>query len=125
MELKLNPVRMIDFDEAKEFALGNIDNMEEKMAIAFINPNDFEEMYLTPSLKLHISNENGEIIVQFKQDENVPTGTILMPVSIWTNQLTGVKDDELLNKNIPVEVEASRDQTTKLTEILKKIKEGK
>jgi formylmethanofuran dehydrogenase subunit D len=125
MELKLNPVRMIDFDEAKEFALGDIDNIEDKMAIAFINPKDFEEMYLTPSLKLHISNENGEVTVKFEQDVNVPAGTILMPVSIWTNQLTRVKDDELLNKNILVEVEASRDQPTKLTEILKKIKEGK
>jgi formylmethanofuran dehydrogenase subunit D len=122
MELKLNPVRMIDFDEAKEFALGDIDNMEEKMAIAFINPKDFEEMYLTPSLKLHISNKNGEITVKFKQDENVPAGTILMPVSIWTNQLTGVKDDFLINKNISVEVEASRDPPTKLEELIKKIK---
>jgi len=123
MELKLNPVRMIDYDEAKEFALGHIENMEESMAIAFINPQDFEEMYLTPSLKLHISNDFGAIVVRFKQDEDVPVGTILMPVSIWSNQLTRTKDGEIINKNVPVEVEASRDPPTKLMDIIEKIKE--
>jgi len=123
MELKLNPVRMINYDEAKEFALGNIKNMEENIAIAFINPQNFEEMYLTPSLKLHIFNDFGEIIVRFEQDEDVPVGMILMPVSIWSNQLTGIREGEIINKNIPVEVEASRDPPTKLMELIENIKE--
>jgi len=122
MKLLLNPVRMMDHDEAREFALGDIDSMEEELAIAFINPKDFEEMYLTKSLKLHISNEHGEIIVKFEQDGDVPVGTILMPVSIWSNQLTGIKDDSLINKNVPVKVEASRDPPTKLKELIEKIK---
>lgn len=111
----------MDHDEAREFALGDIDSMEEELAIAFINPKDFEEMYLTKSLKLHISNEHGEIIVKFEQDEDVPVGSLLMPVSIWSNQLTGIKNDYLINKNILVEVEASRDPPTKLSEIIDKI----
>lgn len=123
MKLILNPVRMMDHDEAKEFALGDIDNMEDNLAIAFINPKDFEEMYLTPSLKLHLSNKNGEVVVKFEQDENVPVGTILMPVSIWSNQLSGIKNDELINKNIHVEVEASRDPPTKLNKLLEKLKQ--
>jgi len=122
MKLMLNPVRMMDHDEAREFALGDIDSMEEELAIAFINPKDFEEMYLTKSLKLHISNEHGEVIVKFDQDEDVPIGTILMPVSIWSNQLTGIKNEDLINKNIPVEVEGSRDPPTKLPDLIEKIK---
>ena len=121
MKLMLNLVRMMDHDEAREFALGDINSMEDELAIAFINPKDFEEMYLTKSLKLHISNEHGEIIVKFEQDEDVPVGSLLMPVSIWSNQLTGVKNDYLINKNILVEVEASRDPPTKLSELIDKI----
>ncbi|MBD3197644.1 MAG: hypothetical protein GF317_21495 [Candidatus Lokiarchaeota archaeon] len=122
MELRLNSVRMINHDQSKEFSLGELDIMEEELAIAYINPQDFEEMYLTASLKLHISNENGEIIVNFEQDEDVPKGTVLMPVSIWSNQLTTVKDGEIVNKNIAVQVEASRDPPTKLNVIIKKIR---
>lgn len=123
MELKLNTVRLFDHDEAREFTFSDVENMEEKLAIAFIHPDDFEEMYLVPSLKLHISNENGEIVVKFKQDEDVPRGTILMPVSIWSNQLTSVTKGEIQAKHVTVEVEGSRDSPTKLMELIERIKQ--
>ncbi len=123
MELKLNTVRLFAHDEAREFSFSDIDNMEENLAIAFINPEDFEDMYLVPSLKLHISNESGEVVVKFKQDETVPKGTILMPVSIWSNQLTTVKNDEIFVKHVKVEVEGSRDPPTKLKELIERIKQ--
>lgn len=123
MELKLNTVRLFEHDEAREFTFADIEEMEEKLAIAFINPEDFEEMYLVPSLKLHISNENGEIIVKFKQDEKVPKGTILMPVGIWANQLTTVEGGDIHTKYIKVDVEGSRDPPTKLRELIERIKQ--
>jgi len=122
MELKLNTVRLFEHDEAREFTFTDIEEMEENLAIAFINPEDFEEMYLVPSLKLHISNENGEIIVKFEQDESVPKGTILMPVGIWANQLTSVEGGEIHAKYIKVDVEGSRDPPTKLKELIERIK---
>lgn len=123
MEMKLNTVRLFDHDEAREFTFSDVENMEEKLAIAFIHPEDFEEMYLVPSLKLHLSNENGEIVVKFKQDEDVPRGTILMPVSIWSNQLTSVIEGEIQTKHVTVEVEGSRDSPTKLMELIERIKQ--
>lgn len=123
MELSLNTVRLFDYDEAREFLFTEIEKMEENLAIAFINPEDFEEMYLVPSLKLHISNENGEVNVRFEQDEKVPRGTILMPVGIWANQLTGVKNGEIQTKHVKVEVEGSRDPPTKLMELIERIKQ--
>lgn len=121
--MKLNTVRLFEHDEAREFTFSDIDTMEEKLAIAFINPEDFEEMYLVPSLKLHISNENGEVVVKFEQDEDVPKGTILMPVGIWANQLTSVEDGEIQAKHVKVEVEGSRDPPTKLKELIERIKQ--
>lgn len=123
MELKLNTVRLFDHDEPREFTFSDVDKMEEKLAIAFINPEDFEEMYLVPSLKLHLSNENGEIVVRFKQDDDVPKGTILMPVSIWANQLTSVEEGEIQVKHIKVEVEGTRDPPTKLKALIERIKQ--
>lgn len=115
---------MIDHDQATEFMFGEIDSMEEKLAIAYINPSDFEEMYLVPSLKLHISNDHGEVVVNFDQDEKIPKGTIVMPVSIWSNQLTSIRNGNIINKNIPVEVEGTRDPPTPLKDLILKIKKG-
>jgi len=124
MEFMLNTVRMIDRDQAKEFALGDEQSLKEKLAVAFINPKDFEELGMVKSLKLHLSNENGDVIVNNIQDEEVPPGTIVMPVSIWANQLTGVDGKDLVYKGIKVEVEPSRDEPLELKELLQKIKEG-
>jgi formylmethanofuran dehydrogenase subunit D len=123
MKMKLNTVRLFDHDEAREFTFGDVEKMEEKLAIAFIHPEDFEEMYLVPSLKLHISNESGEIVVKFEQDEDIPKGTILMPVSIWSNQLTSVEEGDIQAKHVEVEVEGSRDPPTKLMELIERIKQ--
>jgi len=57
-------------------------------------------------------------------DENIPQGTIVMPVSIWSNQLTALKNGKLHNKNINVEVEGTRDNPLSFEQIIKKIKEG-
>ena len=122
MEMILNTMRMVDHDQAREHALGDEKSLEENLAVALINPEDFKKLNLTSSLHIKISNKNGEIIVGTKEDEGVPQGTILMPVSIWANQLTSFESNELIYKNITVNVEATRDPITSFTQIINSIK---
>jgi formylmethanofuran dehydrogenase subunit D len=125
MKMLLNTVRMIDNDQHSEIFYGNPDSMKEKLAFGIINPNDFEKLNLVKSLRLHLKNEYGEVNIRFIQEEGVPEGVIMMPVSIWSNQVTGVKDGEVVYKNIPIEVEATRDQPLGFEDILKKISNKK
>ena len=122
MEMILNTMRMVDHDQAREYALGDENSLEQNLPIGMLNPKDFEKLNLTPSLHIKISNKNGEIIVGIKKDENVPPGTILMPVSIWANQLTSFESNELIYKNITVNVEATRDPITSFIQIINSIK---
>ena len=122
MEMTLNTVRMVDHDQAREHSFGDEKSLEENLAIAVINPEDFKKLNLTQSLHLTVSNKNGQIIVGIKEDESVPQGTVLMPISIWSNQLTEVEKNELIFKNITVHVEATRDPITTFNEIIKSIK---
>ena len=122
MEITLNTVRMVDHDQAREHAFGDEKSLKENLAVALINPEDFKKLNLTRSLHLAVSNEVGRIIVGIKEDESVPQGTILMPVSIWSNQLTKVEKNEPIFKNITVNVEATRDPITTFDEIIKSIK---
>ena len=48
-----------------------------------------------------------------------------MPVSIWSNQLTHVDNDEITYKNIAVNVEATRDPITTFKDLLNSIKNKK
>lgn len=118
----VNTVRMIDHDQVKEHSFGDDTSLKENLAIGIINPESFRNLNLTPSLNLKLSNENGHVIIKVKQDEDVPTGIILMPVSIWANQITGVDNEELLFKNIKVDVEVTRESVLDISDILKSIK---
>lgn len=122
MEMTLNTVRMVDHDQAREHTFGDEKSLEENLAVALINPEDFKKLNLTRSLHLTVSNKNGQIIVGIKEDENVPQGTILMPVSIWANQLTSFESNELIYKNITVNVEATRDPITSFIQIINSIR---
>jgi len=120
MEFKLNSVRRIDNDQVNEHAFGTDQSLENKLAVCFINPKDFEKLNLVPSLHLKISNKEKDIVVRIEKDENIPEGTVLMPVSIWSNQLSVVQNDELLYKNISVNLEATRDPITQYKDIMQK-----
>ena len=122
MEMILNTMRMVDHDQAREYALGDEKSLEENLAVALINPEDFKKLNLTRSLHLTVSNKNGQIIIRIKEDEGVPQGTILMPVSIWANQLTSFESNELIYKNITVNVEATRDPITSFIQIINSIR---
>jgi formylmethanofuran dehydrogenase subunit D len=45
-----------------------------------------------------------------------------MPVSIWANQITGFENNELIFKNIKVNVEATRNSVLTYENLLKSIK---
>ncbi|GAG83542.1 unnamed protein product [marine sediment metagenome] len=96
MDFLLNTIRKIDNDQVKEHSFGNEQSLEENLAISFINPKDFDKLNLVASLHLKISNKQRNVVVKFEKDDNVPEKTITMPVSIWSNQLTEILNDELL-----------------------------
>ena len=121
MEFILNSVRRIDNDQANEHAFGTKQTLEEKVAVCFINPKDFEKLNLVSSLHLKISNKEKDVIIRVEKDENVSEGTVAMPVSIWSNQLSVVRNNDLHYKNIVVDVEVTRDPITKFEEIIQKL----
>jgi formylmethanofuran dehydrogenase subunit D len=122
MDFLLNTIRNIDNDQVKEHSFGNEQSLEENLAVSFINPKDFDKLNLVSNLHLKISNKQKNIIVRMEKDDNVPEGTITMPVSIWSNQLTEILNDELVYKNIVVSVEATREPILKFEEIIQKIR---
>jgi formylmethanofuran dehydrogenase subunit D len=122
MELILNTVRRIDYDQTKEFAFGDTQSLEDHLAIAFLNPKNFKELKLTKDTHIKLANDEGSIILKAIEDENIPDGTILLPVSIWANQLTKVQETEIFYKNIIVNVEAINEPITKYKDIINKIK---
>ena len=121
MEFILNSIRRIDNDQVKEHAFGTEQSLEEKLAICFINPKDFEKLNLVSSLHLKISNKEKQVIVKVEKDDNVPEGMVLMPVSIWSNRLSVVQNNDLLYKNIVVNMEATREPTMKFKEIIQEL----
>jgi formylmethanofuran dehydrogenase subunit D len=121
MEFKLNSIRRIDNDQVKEHAFGTEQSLEEKLAICFINPKDFEKLNLVSSLHLKISNKEKHVIVKVEKDDDVPEGMVLMPVSIWSNRLSVVQNNDLLYKNIVVNMEATREPIMKFEEIIQEL----
>jgi formylmethanofuran dehydrogenase subunit D len=123
MKMTLITVRMVDYDQAREHTFGDDQSLKENLAIGIINPEDFKNLNLTPSLHLKLSNKYGEVIVKIKEDKDIPQGTIIMPVSIWANRLTAVIGNEIIFKNIEVNVETTRDPVLNFTELISAIKD--
>jgi formylmethanofuran dehydrogenase subunit D len=123
MEMIVNTVRMVDYDQVREYAFGDNNSLKENLAIGILNPEDFNKLNLSPNLNLKLSNENGEVIVKVKQDENIPLGTIVMPVSIWANQLTGINNDILILKNLKTNAETTKEDVLDIKDLLKTITE--
>ena len=121
MEFVLNSMRKIDNDQVKEHAFGTEQSLEENLAICFVNPKDYEKLNLVSSLHLKISNEENFVIVKVEKDDDIHEGMIVMPVSIWSNRLSVVQNNEILYKNIAVNVEATREPIMKFKEIIEKL----
>ncbi|MFX0105073.1 MAG: molybdopterin dinucleotide binding domain-containing protein [Candidatus Hodarchaeota archaeon] len=119
----MNTVRMVDYDQMREYTFGDDISLKENLAIGLINPEDFKNLNLTSSLNLKLTSIYGTVVICPKQDENIPKGTITLPISIWANQITGVENNELVYKNINVNVEATRDTILNIKDILNSISE--
>jgi formylmethanofuran dehydrogenase subunit D len=124
MDLILNTVRRMENDQTKEFATGDKNFLKEKLAVVFLNPSDSVKINPNKKSNLKISSNFGRVIVRGLVDEDVRKGTILMPNSIWSNQLTGIENLELKYKNIIVKLESTEEPITDFNTIMQKIKEG-
>lgn len=118
----VNTVRMIDNDQAREYSFGDEISLKEKLALGFLNPDDFKKFNLGSSINLKISTKFGTVILKIKENEKVPKGIILIPISIWANQITGVQDNELFFKNFKASVESTREPVLSFKDLIKEIK---
>jgi len=122
MEMIVNTVRMVDYDQLREHSFGDDNSLKENLAIGMLNPEDYKKLNLTPSLNLKLANDYGQVIIKVKQEKDIPLGTILMPVSIWANQITGIINKQLIFKNLKVNAEATRDTVLDIKDLLNLIK---
>ncbi|MFX1571551.1 MAG: molybdopterin dinucleotide binding domain-containing protein [Promethearchaeota archaeon] len=122
MKMIVNTVRMVDYDQLREFMAGDNDSLKENLAIGLFNPRDMEKLKLTEKSNVKLSSKFGQITVNVRQKEDVPNGIIIMPVSIWSNQITGVENGELIFKNIEVNVELTQEPILSFEDIISSIK---
>ena len=122
MKMIVNTVRMVDNDQSKEFSFGDDISLKENLAIGLLNPVDSKKLEAIPNMNLQLSNEYGKVIIKIEENENVPLGTILMPVSIWANQITGIMEEQLIFKNIKVQAEITKDNVLDIKDLLSIIK---
>jgi len=120
----LNTVRMVDYDQAREFSFGDDNSLKDKLAIGIINPEISKKLNLgtKKNVNVKVTSCFGEVIVKIKENREIPFGTFLMPISIWSNQITGTKSGMLWFKNIKVNVEPTEDPVKNFSELIKKIK---
>jgi formylmethanofuran dehydrogenase subunit D len=122
MEMKINTVRMVDYDQVREYSFGDNNSLKEKLAIGLINPTDYDKLNITSSSNIKLSNNFGNVVIKPIQDEEVPLGTLIIPISIWANQITGIENGEMIYKNIMVKVEATKEAVNDLKGLLNSIK---
>jgi formylmethanofuran dehydrogenase subunit D len=118
-----NTIRMVDYDQVREYTIGDESSLKENLAVGIINPEDFNKLNLTSELNLKLMSNFGAVIIRPIQDKDVPPGMILLPTSIWANQITGIENDELVFKNIKVKVEATKEAIIGFKDLIKKITE--
>ncbi|MFW9822605.1 MAG: molybdopterin dinucleotide binding domain-containing protein [Candidatus Thorarchaeota archaeon] len=118
----VNTVRMVDNDQLKEFSFGDDTSLKDNLAIGLLNPQDYEKLNLTPDLNLKLISKNGQVIIRIKEEKNIPLGTILMPVSIWANQIAGINNEQTIFKNIEVSVEPTKEKILGIKDLLDTIK---
>ena len=121
MEMIANTVRMIDYDQAREYMIGDQSSLKQNLALGIINPDDFNRLKLTSDMNLKLTSKFGTVVLKVIQDKDVTPGIILLPTSIWANQITGIENNELNFKNIKVKVEATKEPIIEFKELIKKI----
>jgi formylmethanofuran dehydrogenase subunit D len=124
MKLNLNTSRKLDNDQAYEQAFGDNASLKENLAVAFLNPLDLKKLNIKSDTNVKVSNDSGSVIVKCKIDKKLPQGMILMPVSIWANQITFTLNDDLIYKNITVEIEPTEEKILNYDDLIQKFKRG-
>ena len=124
MDFILNTTRRLDNDQAREFAFGDETTLKEKLAVAFLNPIDLGKLKIEPKSNVRIFNDIGSIIVKCEDDEKIHQGMVLMPVSIWANQLSSILNKDINYKNIKVQIEPTGEKILKYNEIIQELKRG-
>lgn len=122
MKMIANTVRMVDYDQVREYVFGDNNSLKEKLAIGLINPEDFSKLKINSRLNIKLSNNFGSVVIKPIQNDGTPKGIIIMPVSIWANQITGIEKNEPVYKNIGVTVEATSDLVLELQVLINSIK---
>ncbi|MFX1275642.1 MAG: molybdopterin dinucleotide binding domain-containing protein [Promethearchaeota archaeon] len=124
MKMLLNSVRKVDNDQAKEHSLGNDSSLKDNLAIALLNTDDYNKLNLTSTSNIKITSEFGSVILKAKPEKHVPLGNLYVPISIWINQITGTIKNELVFKNIEVNVEPIDEPVLEFKDLLKIFKEA-
>ena len=118
----VNTARMVNYDQAREHAFGNEKSLKEKLAIGIIHPDDFKKLNLTSSSNIKVYTKYGSVVLKSITEENVSNGNILIPVSIWASQITGIENGELFLKNIRATVEPTEEFVLDFKDLIDKIK---
>jgi formylmethanofuran dehydrogenase subunit D len=124
MKLNLSTSRKLDNDQAREQAFGDNLSLKENLAVAFFNPLDIKELKVKLDTNVRIFNDTGSVIVKCKEDDKLPQGMVLMPVSIWANQITFALNDDLMYKNIIVQIKPTEEKVLDYEELIQKFKRG-
>ena len=118
----VNTARMVNYDQAREHAFGDEKSLKEKLAIGIIHPDDFKKLNLTSDSNIKVSTKYGTVVLKSITEENVSNGNILIPVSIWASQITGIENGELFLKNIQATVEPTEELVLDFKDLIDKIK---
>jgi len=124
IKLNLSTSRKLDNDQAREQAFGDNLSLKENLAVAFFNPLDIKELKVKLDTNVRIFNDTGSVIVKCKEDDKLPQGMVLMPVSIWANQITFALNDDLMYKNIIVQIKPTEEKVLDYEELIQKFKRG-
>ena len=124
MKLSLSTSRKLDNDQAHEQAFGDNKSLKENLALAYFNPLDIKKLNIKSDKNVRISNDTGSVIVKCKVDEKLPQGMVVMPVSIWANQITFTLNDDLMYKNIIVQIEPTEEKVLEYDDLIQKFKRG-
>ena len=118
----VNTVRFVDYDQLREHIAGDDDTLKKNTAVSLLDGYDYRKLNLNLNLNLKLTSKYGSVITKAREYKGVPEGMILLPVSIWANQITGIENGELIFKNLNVSVEITSDPVLSFEELIKKIK---
>ena len=113
---------MVDHDQARELSFGDEQSIKDKLAIGILNPENFKKLSISENSNIKIHSEYGEVVLKVKEDKDLPLNMIIIPVSIWANQITGAIQNKLFNKNLQITVENTNDPVEEYKDLIEKLK---